>query len=576
MSLKFLNEEAWLPSTILEDVEVGLIVADARNPDMPIVYVNAGCEKITGYSSDDFVGKNCRFLQGTESNQPQVRRMRDALRNGRACKVILRNFRKDGSAFWNDVRLTPLFDRNGTLTHYAGFLGDVTESRDALLKAQWHARFDPRTGLLNRQGSIDELNTMLAADPQGDLAVATCQLEGLLDIANTVGEEFGDALVRIAAQRVLALPSVVSTARLPFGRLLMIIQAEQPSEIMETLLSALEALEEPYVVFDTSFALAPTCGYTLLGGRRETAENLVREAATASTGAREQGPGSINEFSPAADKALKSRIRLMSDLQTAIRDNELILHYQPKVDLLSGLIVGAEALLRWEHALFGIQPPSRFLPMAEKSNMISEIGRRSLTNAAIFATRINRTRPGAPFPIAVNISPTHFKHDSFVSELCDILSASDAQPEWISLELIETVLAEATPAMIRNFAELREMGVGIAVDDFGVGYSNLTYLRDFPLTELKIDQTFVRGVESSPANAAIVRAVVGMAREFGLKVVAEGIETEAEHDSIVGLGCLLGQGYYYSVPVEADILEAMLTRPDCLPVGLENRRASDA
>jgi PAS domain S-box-containing protein len=496
IALKFLDDEAFLPSGILADVNTGLIVADARLPDMPIVHINAGAENITGYRSEELIGKNCRFLQGNERSQPQIQIMRRSLELGRACNVTLRNFRKDGSPFWNEVRLMPLFDRNQALIYYAGMLSDVTASRNALLNAEHTARFDAQTGLLNRQGVIEELTTILSSDQSGELAVATCQLEELADIANTTGEEVGDELMRIAGKRMQGLASIAWTARLAFGRFLLVIQADDRKSIGEIIQSALQAMEMPYTIFGTSFALTATCGYTFLERRPENAANLMRQSALAATWARAEGSGSIMQFSAAADKAMKSRLRLISDLQIALREDELILNYQPKVDPTSGRIVGAEALLRWRHALFGMQPPSRFLPLVEKSNMIVDIGRLSLVKAAVFSARINQGRGEDPLPIAVNISPAHFRRDDFVTELCVALNAANARPEWIALELTETVLAEATPAMIRNFAELREMGIGIAVDDFGVGYSNLTYLRDFPLTELKIDQSFIRGIVS--------------------------------------------------------------------------------
>ncbi len=545
-----------------------MIIADLRQTDAPIVYVNAGAEKITGYRASDLIGRNCRFLQGIDRGQPQIDAMRKAIAANKPCKVTLRNFRRDGTPFWNEIRLLPLFDRLGSPSHYVAFVADVTETRDALIKARSEARFDPQTGLLNRQGGIDELEGVLARKTRGELSVAILQTEGLLEVATTIGEDTGDALLRVAAERLQGLPGIENIARLPFARLLLIVEAEDHKAIRQILRSAIESLEKPYSFLETNFALTATCGYTLLEQRKETAAGLVREASIASNGAREQGPGTVQQFNIATDKVMKSRLRLLSDLRTAMNDDELVLHYQPKVDLTTGAIVGAEALLRWQHGLFGTQPPSRFLPMVEKSNMIVEIGWRSLTIAAKFSALINRGRleKSLPIlPIAVNISPTHFKLENFVAELCSILVDNRAQPEWLSLEMIETVLAEVNPTIIRNFAELRDMGVGIAVDDFGVGYSNLTYLRDFPLTELKIDQTFIRNIQTSPANAKIVRAVASLAREFDLKIVAEGVETQAEHEAIVALGCRLGQGYYYSVPCEGGVLQAMIARDLHLP-----------
>ncbi len=562
----FDGTEAMPPGSILDAINTGLMLADARQPDMPIVYMNRSAEAITGYRTVEMIGKNCRFLQGAERQQPEIETIRTSIKAGQASKVILKNFRKNGSPFWNQVQLIPLFDDEQKLTHYLSVFADVTNYREALAQAEISTRFDPLTGLPNRQGAREELSALLARRRTGELAVATCEIKGLRDINNTFGIEVGDALLRLAANRLKSLPSIDCTARLSSGRFLLVIQAADSDGILAVAKTALEALEQPYMVLGTALCPPAVCGYTLLERRLVDAETLLREASIASTGAQPDGGGSIRQFNASADAAAKTRLRLMSEIQNALRNDEFVLHYQPKINVGTGTIVGAEALLRWQHPLFGLQLPGRFLPLVEKSNLIIDIGRLTLAQAARFAARINGDRTVEPLCVAVNISPIHFRRDDFAPDLAILLEENGCRPEWLSLELVETVLAETTPGTMRTFTKLREMGIGIAVDDFGVGYSNLIYLRDLPLTELKIDQTFVRHVDSRPDNAMIVRAVSGLAREFGLSVVAEGVESQTEHEAILNLGCNLGQGFHYNRPLEAADFLRLIVRQEVLTV----------
>ncbi|HEX4260528.1 MAG TPA: EAL domain-containing protein, partial [Acetobacteraceae bacterium] len=275
--------------------------------------------------------------------------------------------------------------------------------------------------------------------------------------------------------------------------------------------------------------------------------------------ARAAGSGETRRFDAGTEVAMRTRMRLTSELQQAIEDGDLRLHFQPKVDLATGAIVGAEALARWEHRLFGIQPPSRFIPVAEQSGLIAELGEWVLRRSARFAAALNQGR-ATPLPISVNVSPLQFRRGDLVRALERISLESGIRPQWLTLELTETVLAESSPERLATLQRLRDAGFGISIDDFGTGYSSLAYLRSFPVSEIKIDRSFVSQFGATRYNRAIIEAVLKIGASLDAAVCAEGIETEAERQRLLEMGCRLGQGYLFSRPVEERALLELLRR----------------
>jgi len=242
------------------------------------------------------------------------------------------------------------------------------------------------------------------------------------------------------------------------------------------------------------------------------------------------------------------RVRLTRDLQQALENSEFLMHYQPKVELATGKIVGAEALLRWEHAVYGTQPPGRFIPIAEESGLIVDIGAWALRHVARFAVRVNRGRPN-PLAFSVNVSQLQFRRHDVAQLLRTILEQTDAEPSWLMLELTESLLADNSPAMIGTLRELRAMGVGLSVDDFGTGYSSLSRLEAFPISEFKIDRSFVSQVDQNRSKHVIVDAMIRLGKELQISVVAEGAETKDEVAVLRKLGCPYAQGYFFGRPM---------------------------
>jgi EAL domain-containing protein (putative c-di-GMP-specific phosphodiesterase class I) len=241
---------------------------------------------------------------------------------------------------------------------------------------------------------------------------------------------------------------------------------------------------------------------------------------------------------------------MTAELQRALSAHEFVYHYQPQVNLVNGKIVGAEALVRWHHPLFGLQQPGRFIGLAEETGLILDIGAAGLRDVARFAVDFNRNR-AEPLCFSFNVSSIELTHRDMVAFVRRVIDETGADPTWLTLELTESLLAEDSPEMLSIFRGLRELGIGLSIDDFGTGYSSLRYLEAFPLTEIKIDRSFVSGLPHSAAKRVIVEAVIKLGSTLGVHVVAEGVEQQAEREMLAAMGCSLAQGYLFSPPLPA-------------------------
>jgi EAL domain-containing protein (putative c-di-GMP-specific phosphodiesterase class I) len=284
---------------------------------------------------------------------------------------------------------------------------------------------------------------------------------------------------------------------------------------------------------------------------------LIRQAGAALQRSKAKPTHPPHAFAAADERDARNRIRLASELQTAVSNQELLFHYQPQFDLTSGQMVGAEALMRWSHGAFGLQPPSRFIGIAEETGAILEIGAWGLRALAAHAAQVNRGRP-APIRFAFNVSVLEFTQRDMVASVQRVLDETGCRPEWLTLELTESLMVREPENIARVFGNLRRAGIGISIDDFGTGYSSLRYLESFPLSEIKVDRSFVHDIPHSAAKRVIVKGLVKLGAALDIRVVAEGIETEAEREIVQALGCSVGQGYLFAKPMDESRLHRLL------------------
>ncbi|WP_052388828.1 putative bifunctional diguanylate cyclase/phosphodiesterase [Belnapia moabensis] len=554
--------ELTLNEQTLEGFSDGIAIADLALHDHPLIYVNSAFERITGYRREDLLGRNCRFLQGTDRTQPAIHEMAQAIAEGRDIGVVLRNFHRDGTPFWNELRLRPLRDAEGRVTHYLAIMRDVTALRDLNDQLVRTATFDEVTGLLTGRGLLDRLAMLETAEP---VLMLCCDVDQLRDVNATYGRSAGDILLRELGRRLGAAPGLVAASRLGAGQFAAALH--RPAEPEAAIATLHAALRQPFTLPGATVSLTVTIGWAEAAWAPHQAEPLLIEAEAALYAAKAAGHGERRAFDPAVERDARRRLRMTADLRHALANREFVLHYQPKVELATGRITGLEALLRWHNPVFGLQSPDRFLPVAEQSGLIVEIGAWALAEAARTAAELHRR--GHAIQVAVNVSPVQFHRDDVPALLRRILAETGAEPGWISVELTETVLADRTARTLACFRALREMGIGLAMDDFGTGFASLDQLRSLPFTEVKLDRSFVRNLDADPVQAAIVTGTLGVAHALGITATCEGVETEAERERLVALGCPVAQGYLFSLPLAKEDLFWLLEKHAVLPVAAE-------
>ena len=537
---------------MIEEIDEGVLIADANDPHLRLVHANRAFETITGFSRNEAIGKNCRYLQGSDRLQPEIARMREAIIELQPIAVTLRNYRKDGSLFWSSIRLFPL-PAPGNVTYVVGLIRDVTDlhlSAERIDRAEHHDRL---TGSLNRYAFVERFDALSLRSAQLP-AIVKINVAQFQDINTSYGFDVGDALLQQTVQRLQALgPDLIArTGGDEFAIACLVDGREQAVAWLNRIRIALaQRFTLPGASIEVRFATGFVIGQA--GG---DAISLLRRAGTALHHSRGTRLREVMEFDAADQRRSVQRQRMTNELQQAVANNEFLFHYQPRVDLRTGAIIGAEALLRWNHSVFGLQRPDRFIQLAEDTGLILDIGHWGRCEVARFAAEVNLHRQ-TPMHFSVNVAAIELTHRDIVASLRDAVKESGADPAWLTLELTERMLAEETPQLMAMFHQLRELRVGLSVDDFGVGYSSFRYVDRYPLTEIKIDKGLVGEMAQSAAKRIIIGAVIEIGRELGLDIVAEGIETEAQRDALRVMNCPFGQGYLFGAPLEPDVFKAL-------------------
>ena len=375
-------------------------------------------------------------------------------------------------------------------------------------------------------------------------------------INDTLGHLVGDALLREIASRLSSLAKVGdSVARLGGDEFALLASGfHDPIEVAQLAMEVTQVLQQQFIFDDYTLPLSACIGIAIYPDDAGDSESLLRHADFALSHARQEGPGSQRFFAGDMNQQASQRLALEAQLRLALARDELVLYYQPQIDLHNQRLVGVEALLRWQCPERGLVPPDQFIPLAEESGLIVAMGSWVLRTACQQVRQWSAA--GQALRVAVNVSAVQFRQPDYVDGVAAILAEAPIEHSLIELELTESVLMEDSQLAGQHLQRLREMGVKLAIDDFGTGYSSLAYLKRFPLDLLKIDRSFIRDLPDDHDDAAIARAIVALAQSLGLAVVAEGVETEAQESFLRQLGCTCGQGFRYSRPVPVAAFEA--------------------
>ena len=473
------------------------------------------------------------------------------------------------------VSITPIFDAAGACTDLVGTVHDITELRRrqdevqetnvALRKLseqlERRAYYDVLTGLPNRALFRERLDAALAqsTSPAHGVALMFFNINRFKEINDLLGHRTGDqVLVQVAARLQQALQSGDCLARLGGDEFSLIVCADARLPGLERLARQLQlALSEPYDVGADRVVLSTSVGVALYPQQARGAEELMRHADQALRDARRAGLNQMRIYEQAMQAAALARLSLIADLQRAVSENKLELYFQPIVDMPSGRIVKAEALVRWHRDQVGLIMPLEFIAIAEETGIIHELGNWVFANAADWCSRWTGLL-GAPFPICINKSPVQFRQHLQSMDWIGYLDTLGLPHDAITVEITEGVLLDLSHAVLAKLQELHTSGFKVSIDDFGTGYSSMSYLKQLDIDFLKIDRSFVAEVLQDRTTRIIAETIVYMAHKLDMQVVAEGVETQEQHDWLLGQGCDFGQGYHYSRPVPAQQFEALL------------------
>jgi len=543
----------------------GILMVDAREPDLPVVYVNRAFTEITGYSREEAIGRNCRFLQGPESDPGSIEKMRVGLRKQSDVDVILRNYRKDGTPFWNQLRISPVFNDAGVCTHFVGVQQDITHQKEQEARIAYQATHDLLTGLPNQALFSERLGKAFSEQSRssGLLAALYMDLDGFKPINEGLGHDVGNQVLIAVAERLQALtPPDALLVRLVGDEFAIVWHGcEHAQQVIDLAERILETLITPIVVKDHNIHLSTSIGIASNQTPLKTPYELMQYADVALEQAKRKGRNTWQWYKDAQTDDTRHSVTLRHDLHNALREDQFELYYQPIVDAVSGRVRSAEALVRWHHPTRGVVSPGEFIPLAEQTGQIVPLGHWILRRACRDMVMLNAERAQA-LPVAVNISSLQFNRDGFLEDVKEILSETGMPADLIEFEVTESVLIDGESAVIDLMQTFNEMGIRVALDDFGTGFSSLSYLRDLPTYKVKLDRSFIKDIDNDRRLAAIVEGVITMAHHMEMCVVAEGIETPRQQHDLARRDCDLLQGYYFARPMPLSALKAL---PDRLP-----------
>ena len=538
----------------------GVVIVDALASDLPIIMVNPAFEIMTGYTAAEVVGKNCRFLQNNDRKQPELESLRKCVQANSECDAILRNYRKDGSLFWNHLAISPVPDKNGNVTHYVGIQSDITERRRAAEELTFVASHDAITSLSRYSAIEPRLNQLLeqAGESSKSVHFFFIDLDRFHAINESMGHVLGDIALAIIAKRLTTcLPKEGEVARFAGDEFVMVVPGLNRKSALALAEQILEATSVPIEIGDYVIFLTASIGVSQYPEHGHSALELLRRAEAAKGRAKGQGRDTVCEFSAEQMQEIEDRLVLGARLRTAISHGELLLHFQPKIRASDSRVCGFEALLRWNNPEMGSVPPGRFIPIAESLGLMPDLG-AWVFNAACKQARLWLDAGHDNFCVGVNVSAQQLQRPDIVDRIRSSMQRHGVPAHMIELELTESSLMENVERLRTTLSELKALGITLSLDDFGTGYSSLSYLKQFSLDNLKIDRSFVRDLPGDADDAAIARTIVAMAHQLRMTVTAEGVETKEQSEFLCQLGCDQLQGYFFGRPVPAADAEKLL------------------
>ncbi len=552
---KLAEEKLKLASNVFTFAGEGISITDAHGN---ILEVNDAFSQITGYSREEVIGNNPRLLNSGRHDKSFFADMYKTLESRGHWSGEIWNRRKDGGVYVEMLTISVVRDSHGHVKNYVAMFFDITAIKDQQLQLERIAHFDALTNLPNRVLLADRLHqAMLQSQRRGQLlAVAYLDLDGFKAVNDTHGHQAGDQLlIAVSSSMKQVLREGDTLARLGGDEFVVVLaDLAERSDSSATLTRLLRAASKPVPYGDHLLTVSASLGVTFYPQAEAVdADQLLRQADQAMYQAKVSGKNRFHVFDAEQDRSVRGQHESIEDMRQAMAQHQLVLYYQPKVHLRSGKVVGAEALIRWQHPDKGLLLPGQFLPIIEDHAFAIELGEWVIASA-LSQLAVWRAQ-GFDIAVSVNLGARQLQQEHFVQRLCDLLAHQPTVPaDRLELEVLETSALEDLDRTSHVIAACSKLGVQFALDDFGTGYSSLTYLKHLPVNMIKIDQSFVRDMLDDPDDLAILEGVISLAHAFKRQVIAEGMETPEHGTRLLQLGCELAQGYGIARPMPAEAL----------------------
>jgi len=547
-----------LAAKVFENSKEGILVTDA---DVNIVSVNFGFTEITGYTQHEVLGRNPSLMSSGRHDKGFYEAMWAEIRQHGSWQGEVWNRRKEGVIYPEWLTITSMKNEAGETTNYIGIFSDISERKLAEERIQYLAHYDALTDLPNRVLLRDRLKQAIIKAQRSNetVAVIFLDLDRFKQINDTLGHAVGDALLQTVAGRLQQCVREQDTVSRQGGdEFLVMLPAATAEGAALVAQKVLSALAEPCLIEGHDLRITPSLGISLYPNDATDIETLIKLADVAMYHAKDIGRNNYQFYTASLNASAYERMALENGLRLALERDELMLHYQPQIDLATGRVVGCEALIRWQHPEHGMVSPSRFIPVAEECGLIVPIGEWVIREACR-QLRIWQDAGYGPLLMAVNMSALQFRKAGLDGMVMQVLSDAGVMAQAVELELTESILMHGVDATLATLQKFSALGLQLSIDDFGTGYSSLSYLKRFPIHKLKIDQSFVRDIATDINDAAIVRTIIVMAHSLNLRVIAEGVETADQLAFLREAGCDEMQGYFFSRPLPAAEFGALLS-----------------
>lgn len=550
-------------------IEQSPISVMITNLDGVIEYVNPQLCKITGYKVEELIGQTPRIFKSGHTHDVQYRNMWNAIASGHSWSGELYNRKKNGDLFWENVTVSPIKNKQNVCTHYLAIKEDISQRKGYEDRLLYQANYDKLTDLPNRTLAYDRIQQAIAnaIRTEKHIALLYMDFDHFKNINDTLGHESGDEFLKYMAGRLKACVRDFDTvARLGGDEfLIMLIEIEDAGGgqamafedvVKNKVEEILQRVSKPCVIQDMEFSVTASVGIAIFPQDGDDPHVLLRNADTAMYRSKRKGRATYEMFTPEMSDKIMKRVEIDNKLRHALDNGEFYLKYQALLDARTKTIVGAEALLRWVDEELGEVLPDEFIPLAEESGLIVDIGDWVLNTALSDVKKWRETVEHKDFYIAINLSSRQFRGKDIVKNISDCLKQYDLPGSSLELEITERLLMKDVPHVVGILDRFKEMDIRLSIDDFGTGYSSLSYLKRFPFDVLKIDKTFVSDIGEDPDDTALCDAIIAMAHSLGLSIIGEGVETKEQFDFLDQRGVEIIQGFYVSEPkVNGEFME---------------------